>query len=523
MAKKNREELEAFAQKMHDEGAAGFAAGLTPWETWDDFEDRVGSRVWQGSAEHVPDKRRPTRSFGDRVLTAMTALAVATLAIGVAGVYINHNPSLQLANNSTQLLPTAAPDSADTRQAPAIAGANENVAPDAVTIPAIASAVSPDVNNATPIDPAPAAAPEPQLTDRDSDTPMPVAPVADEKMVAALEQKLASLEQQLANLEQLPAAAAVGAMPVAPATEQIARRDSDIPAPEMTDDGDELLATLEQLPAAAADAMPAAPATEQTARMDSGIPMPEMTGNGDDLLAMLEKLPATATGATPAAPPAEQTTGVDSDIPAPLITEDDNDLPGTVEEVKQVAMAIQAPIAATALPIPGTDNVTAAAAAADMANPLTLAALNEPLAPAAGTPQADAPAPLTAEKSDSMPVPATGNAPAEPTRLSQLAAPAKPAKPLQAAGQDVKEKAQTGQRGDWSINLASYTKQSTAEEMRGRFLEKGVTADQVVATVNGKTYFRLRVTGFASRRAALKQSALIKEKLGLKDAWITKQ
>ena len=82
-----------------------------------------------------------------------------------------------------------------------------------VTIPAIASAVSLDVDNATPIDPA-AAAPEPQLTDLDSDTPLPVAAVADETLLANLELKLASLKQQLANLEQ-PPAAATDAMPVA--------------------------------------------------------------------------------------------------------------------------------------------------------------------------------------------------------------------------------------------------------------------------------------------------------------------
>ena len=472
MAKNKREELEAFAKKMHDEGAAGFAAGLTPWETWDDFEDRVGSRVWQGTAEHVPDKQRPTRSFGDRVLAAMTALAVASLAIGIAGVFMTHNSTLQLADNSTRLLPASAPDSADTGQSPAIAGANENVAPDDVTIPAIAGTVSPDVNNATSIEFAAAAA-EPQLTEQDSDTTLPVTPVADETLIATLEQKLASLEQQLESLEQ-PPAAAVGAMPVAPATGQLAGMDSDIPTPAMT-------------------------------------------GDGYELLAMLEKLPATAAGVAPAAPPAEQSAGMDSNVPAPLMTEDDINLPGTVEEVTQVAQAIQAPLVATTVPTPGVDNVSAA----DTDSPLT-AALNQPPAAAAGTPLADAAAPLTAMKPDSIAAKAPGSAPSQATRLSQLAAPARPAKPLQAAVK-ASTHARTGERGAWSINLASYTKQSTADEVRSRFLEKGVAADQVVATVNGKTYFRLRVTGFASRQAALEQSTLIKEKLGLKDAWVTKQ
>jgi len=39
MTDKNREETQAFAQKMQEEGAAGFAAGLTPWNSWDDFEE----------------------------------------------------------------------------------------------------------------------------------------------------------------------------------------------------------------------------------------------------------------------------------------------------------------------------------------------------------------------------------------------------------------------------------------------------------------------------------------------------
>ncbi|MGB5440026.1 MAG: hypothetical protein WBN90_10325, partial [Gammaproteobacteria bacterium] len=375
MAKNKREELEAFAKKMHDEGAAGFAAGLSPWETWDDFEDRVGSRVWQGTAEHVPDKQRPTRSFGDRVLTAMTALAVASLAIGIAGVFMSHNSTLQLADNSTRLLPASAPDSADTGQSPAFAGANENVAPDDVMIPAIAGTVSPDVNNATSIEFAAAAA-EPQLTEQDSDTTLPVTPVADETLIATLEQKLASLEQQLESLEQPPAAAA-GAMPVATATGQLAG-------------------------------------------MDSGIPTPAMTGDSYELLAMLEKLPATAAGVAPA----EQSAGMVSNVPAPLMTGDDINLPGTVEEVTQVAQAIQAPLVATSVPAPGVDNVSAA----DRDSPQR-AALNQPPAAAAGTPQADAAAPLTAMKPDSIAAKAPGSAPSQATRRSQLAAPARPAKP----------------------------------------------------------------------------------------------
>jgi hypothetical protein len=95
--------------------------------------------------------------------------------------------------------------------------------------------------------------------------------------------------------------------------------------------------------------------------------------------------------------------------------------------------------------------------------------------------------------------------------------------PRQAPDQDIKPNVQTGNSGDWSINIASYLKLPTAEKMKNRFLNKGVATDLVTATVNGKTYYRLRVTGFESKAAARTQSTTIKEKLGLKETWITKQ
>ena len=103
MTNKDREALQAFAQKMQQEGAAGFAAGPTPWDNWDEFEERAGSRhTWQGTAKHSPKKKTPSRSFGDRVLTTMAVLASATLVIGIAGVFLSQQPALQLAEDSTQ-------------------------------------------------------------------------------------------------------------------------------------------------------------------------------------------------------------------------------------------------------------------------------------------------------------------------------------------------------------------------------------------------------------------------------------
>lgn len=104
MTDKSREEIQAFAQKMQKEGAAGFAAGLTPWDSWDDFEGQAGSRqVWQGTTEHITGPGKPPRSFGDRVLATMTVLAIATLVIGTTGVFLTQQPALQIAENNAQL------------------------------------------------------------------------------------------------------------------------------------------------------------------------------------------------------------------------------------------------------------------------------------------------------------------------------------------------------------------------------------------------------------------------------------
>ena len=77
--------------------------------------------------------------------------------------------------------------------------------------------------------------------------------------------------------------------------------------------------------------------------------------------------------------------------------------------------------------------------------------------------------------------------------------------------------------GGWAINLASYTNQEIAASKLADFKRKGVSAEQVEATVKGKTIYRVRVAGFDTRMAARAQAETIKRQLGLKETWITKQ
>jgi cell division protein FtsN len=77
--------------------------------------------------------------------------------------------------------------------------------------------------------------------------------------------------------------------------------------------------------------------------------------------------------------------------------------------------------------------------------------------------------------------------------------------------------------GDWAINLASYANESIAARKLADFESKGVNAEQSVASVNGRTIYRVRITGFETRTAATVRAKTVRQQLGLKETWITRQ
>jgi hypothetical protein len=81
---------------------------------------------------------------------------------------------------------------------------------------------------------------------------------------------------------------------------------------------------------------------------------------------------------------------------------------------------------------------------------------------------------------------------------------------------------QTG-TGGWVINLASYASESIAARKLADFESKGVAAEQVAATVNGKPIYRVRIGGFDTRKSATARAETIRQQLGLKETWVTKQ
>jgi hypothetical protein len=340
MTDKDREALQAFAQKMQQEGPAGFAAGPTPWDSWDEFEERVGSQrqTWQGKVKPVAERKAPSSSFGDRVLTTMTALAIVTLVIGIAGVFLTQQPAVQVAENNAQL-PSTGP-------------------------------------------------------------------------VITTEIQLPPEEDIAFNDVSIPAA------PASPNTGIIMRTD-----------------------------MAAGPSGDQSIDQDGNPALPAIRAESDNMFTALDELPAPAAG--------------------PIYRPPETPAEPAVEAVSE--------------------------------EPPEFRAIN------------------MAEPEDNTPV--------EPIQLSKASLPdIRHTEPEQPPAQDTSEIQQgVNNGGEWSINLASYLKDSTAERMRQQFLDKGVATDLVTATVKGRTYYRLRVTGIENRDMALMQSTIIKEKLGLEETWITKK
>lgn len=78
-------------------------------------------------------------------------------------------------------------------------------------------------------------------------------------------------------------------------------------------------------------------------------------------------------------------------------------------------------------------------------------------------------------------------------------------------------------RGDWVINLASYTSRSYAARKLAQFVGAGVAAEQVPAEVNGATVYRLQVPGYASYREASAQAVQIRTQLGLDSTWVARR
>ena len=77
--------------------------------------------------------------------------------------------------------------------------------------------------------------------------------------------------------------------------------------------------------------------------------------------------------------------------------------------------------------------------------------------------------------------------------------------------------------GPWAINLLSSRSKVDTERLAAKARSRDIPVEQTRATVMGKEYWRLQITGFGSAREAKSYAGTIIATLGLKDYWLLKR
>jgi len=81
--------------------------------------------------------------------------------------------------------------------------------------------------------------------------------------------------------------------------------------------------------------------------------------------------------------------------------------------------------------------------------------------------------------------------------------------------------ASTGQQaGNWVVNLSSFATARAADAELKRLAKLGITAEKAHVNSQGKTWYRIRITGFASAEQAKTYSKTLASKYGIRDAWV---
>lgn len=112
-------QLRAFEIRMQTEGADGFANGREPWNHWREPDSTDDQRVWGCDREREDTSTGRTQC--EKLLTGMATVAVATLAVGIGGVYLSSDqPVPQVALDTSQ--PAANVATLDQAAAPSPAG-----------------------------------------------------------------------------------------------------------------------------------------------------------------------------------------------------------------------------------------------------------------------------------------------------------------------------------------------------------------------------------------------------------------
>jgi hypothetical protein len=514
MSQASKEELRKFEQRMHDRGSDGFADGPRPWEHWDESGNQASSRVWEGSARRVYGSRK-AHSLGHRLLSLLAFLALATLLVGIGGVYYTHMQTQQVAQKGIEPLPvidrtehvSLAPEPVpDTTTAKAVDELNVLTAPAAGTgteseAPIVAGDDMPGDDSIASGPPALETAVA-AVASRDADAEeTPEAGVPEHMTTAAANSNIDAVAIETVVTERSVTTTVYTRNPQQGEPEVIAAIETTPPPfvheleaiPETA--SADAAGTVTEPATAISDEITVDTSAQDTARTSDWQVAATGTDEPQDTLTLTTsgEEPATADDAAFTEPTTTEGTAIETQA------ETQDTIAGEQET------GADQTVAATAARQVDTDPAPAEDEAVD--SDTTLAVSEEP-----------APEENTVETSPAEE--AAQIALAEPTSTIESAAPAETAEATIAEKQPIMPVAR---QGDWVINLASYTWKSTANKKLALFQGKGVDAEVFRVMIKDKPMYRVRVTGFESSRAAKAEVASIEQALDLEGAWVSRR
>jgi len=72
----------------------------------------------------------------------------------------------------------------------------------------------------------------------------------------------------------------------------------------------------------------------------------------------------------------------------------------------------------------------------------------------------------------------------------------------------------------WVLNITSVSDQESAYQEVNRLRSMGISAESARAVSNGRTWYRIRIPGFASHDEAVRARPGLESRLGIRDTWV---
>jgi len=516
------EKQQTFRQKLQDEGADSFADGPRPWEQWDESGNQNDNRIWEGTARRLYPKQKAARGFGDRLLSGLAMIALASLLVGIAGVYFSTPVTMQQARTMIQPPPIA------TSRIPAPpatwqAGSAGTVAPELASLdilsPPAAGIPALPKRHKIVLEPAVTASRTAPIAQSGNIDKVAVETVITQETVTTTvyTQQPSQYEPELvatiATTTPFTQESTPGSEPpLAPATATAFPEQTDVSA----------TAPVIVAPAAKITEPAVAEWTEDTAN--------EPADEGQAVAAVTEPIIIALAETTAVEPALEEQAATAVTEPTIVAQVETTATEPAVEE--QAATTVTEPTIVAQVETTAVEPAVEEQAAAAVTEPTIIAQAEttavepavEEQAPAAVTApaivtQIEAPAVETADAAQAV-EPAGESVALSTTGTGPEAAPDITRELETATQTPVLPEAKIGK---WVINLSSYTRKSTAERMLAVFKQKGIDAEVFSTVINDKPMHRIRVAGFQSARSAKAEIPAIEQTLGLESAWVSRR